>query len=558
MYPSRHVLRDISIPTALNLFIIFRLSIAEIQLILDESASESDFEDSGSEFLPSEDSSKEDLEATNGNVNVVSDNDTASAEESGEYDNAVGNVQATSNNVVDGDWVPVPPQFQPIRAIPSPRTPEILGDLKKGCTELDCFLKVFPKSLLMFIAQCTNMRLKKVADQCKRKKVSDPLYKANSRAKQANNETDMYEILAVLGVITIMGYNKLPSFQNYWSQEESLGNTVIKKALSRERCTLLLSKMYYNIPEKPVGASKIYYLEEVVNCFKKTFPSMRSESPYQAVDESMAKFKGRSSLKQYMPLKPIKRGIKFWERCDSDTGYIYDLNIYQGKESGAVDGTACVGTYMANRKDTPKFEEEQLERGEARFLKNSRSIVATKWRDTKDVYVLSNCHSDNMTKTKRKLKTGESKEFDCPDMIQFYNTHMGGVDLSDQQVILYDFDRKSQKWWRKGFYKLLNSAMVNSWIIFNDISGTRKKSHKSLLQFLVPLAEQIIRAGMANTKVKKRVFKDGRLSKRAKLMVNVGDHMPSFAKQRRRCKMCTENERERRTTQYCLACNIPL
>ena len=520
MYPSRHVLRDISIPTALNLFIIFRLSIAEIQLILDESASESDFEDSGSEFLPSEDSSKEDLEATNGNVNVVSDNDTASAEESGEYDNAVGNVQATSNNVVDGDWVPVPPQFQPIRAIPSPRTPEILGDLKKGCTELDCFLKVFPKSLLMFIAQCTNMRLKKVADQCKRKKVSDPLYKANSRAKQANNETDMYEILAVLGVITIMGYNKLPSFQNYWSQEESLGNTVIKKALSRERCTLLLSKMFYNIPEKPVGASKIYYLEEVVNCFKKTFPSMRSESPYQAVDESMAKFKGRSSLKQYMPLKPIKRGIKFWERCDSDTGYIYDLNIYQGKESGAVDGTlgervvnrltstlrsndvaicvdrfftsvkmmvnlpvACVGTYMANRKDTPKFEEEQLERGEARFLKNSRSIVATKWRDTKDVYVLSNCHSDNMTKTKRKLKTGESKEFDCPDMIQFYNTHMGGVDLSDQQVILYDFDRKSQKWWRKGFYKLLNSAMVNSWIIFNDISGTRKNPTNLFFNF---------------------------------------------------------------------------
>jgi hypothetical protein len=27
-----------------------------------------------------------------------------------------------------------------------------------------------------------------------------------------------------------------------------------------------------------------------------------------AIDEAMIKFKGRSSLKQYMPMKPIKRG----------------------------------------------------------------------------------------------------------------------------------------------------------------------------------------------------------------------------------------------------------
>ncbi|CAH2002393.1 unnamed protein product [Acanthoscelides obtectus] len=32
---------------------------------------------------------------------------------------------------------------------------------------------------------------------------------------------------------------------------------------------------------------------------------------------------------------------------------------------------------------------------------------------------------------------------------------MGGVDLSDQMSSLYEIDRKSQKWWRKTFYKLL-------------------------------------------------------------------------------------------------------
>ena len=34
----------------------------------------------------------------------------------------------------------------------------------------------------------------------------------------------------------------------------------------------------------------------------------------------MIRFKGRSSLKQFMPMKPIKRGIKVWVRADSHNG----------------------------------------------------------------------------------------------------------------------------------------------------------------------------------------------------------------------------------------------
>ena len=35
-----------------------------------------------------------------------------------------------------------------------------------------------------------------------------------------------------------------------------------------------------------------------------------SQSPKYSIDESMIKFKSRSSFKQYMPLKLIKRGFK--------------------------------------------------------------------------------------------------------------------------------------------------------------------------------------------------------------------------------------------------------
>jgi len=36
-------------------------------------------------------------------------------------------------------------------------------------------------------------------------------------------------------------------------------------------------------------------------------------------------FKGRWIGKQYMPAKPTKRGVKIWERCDSQSGYVHDF-----------------------------------------------------------------------------------------------------------------------------------------------------------------------------------------------------------------------------------------
>ncbi len=41
------------------------------------------------------------------------------------------------------------------------------------------------------------------------------------------------------------------------------------------------------------------------------------------------KFKGRSSLKQYLPKKPVKCGFKVWVWADSNE-YVCDLDVYTG------------------------------------------------------------------------------------------------------------------------------------------------------------------------------------------------------------------------------------
>ena len=38
-------------------------------------------------------------------------------------------------------------------------------------------------------------------------------------------------------------------------------------------------------------------------------------------------------MKQYMPLKPTKRGFKVWVRADAVTGFFCDFDVYVGRPS---------------------------------------------------------------------------------------------------------------------------------------------------------------------------------------------------------------------------------
>ena len=44
----------------------------------------------------------------------------------------------------------------------------------------------------------------------------------------------------------------------------------------------------------------------------------------------MVRFIGRTTLKQYIPTKPDKFGLKIWGLCSSE-GYLFDFDIYCGK-----------------------------------------------------------------------------------------------------------------------------------------------------------------------------------------------------------------------------------
>ena len=56
----------------------------------------------------------------------------------------------------------------------------------------------------------------------------------------------------------------------------------------------------------------------------------------QLIDEAMITFKGRSSMKQYMPMKPTKHGFSVWVRATVENGYVCQLECYTGKQGSTV------------------------------------------------------------------------------------------------------------------------------------------------------------------------------------------------------------------------------
>ncbi len=83
--------------------------------------------------------------------------------------------------------------------------------------------------------------------------------------------------------------------------------------------------------------SKIQKVKQVLDYLCKKSNNNFTTGQNLTIDEAMVKFKGRSSMKQYMSKKPVKREFKLWMRADSTSGYISHFELYQGEIRDKVE-----------------------------------------------------------------------------------------------------------------------------------------------------------------------------------------------------------------------------
>ena len=94
----------------------------------------------------------------------------------------------------------------------------------------------------------------------------------------------------------------------------------------------ILQNLHFTDNQTADKSDKAYKMRIVINHLNKAFQDAMSNAERQSIDEHITKFKGRMSCKQYMKSKPIKWSFKWWCRCWSKAGYLYEFDLYLGKK----------------------------------------------------------------------------------------------------------------------------------------------------------------------------------------------------------------------------------
>ena len=63
---------------------------------------------------------------------------------------------------------------------------------------------------------------------------------------------------------------------------------------------------------KPTKVIQTYKIHPIIDHLNKSSQENYSNDPKQSTDERMTKFKGPPSMRQYLKMKPIKWGFKWW------------------------------------------------------------------------------------------------------------------------------------------------------------------------------------------------------------------------------------------------------
>ena len=417
------------------------------------------------------------------------------------------------------------------------------------------------------------------------------------------------ELKAFLGVWIIMGIVKLPRVRDYWSQEPIFGeHPVITGAFARDRFFEILWNLHFNdnttaFPRGHDNYDKLHKIRPVINFLSCKFLALYNPHRENSIDEAMVVYKGQSSLKQFMPKKPIKRGFKVWCRCDSKNGYTCSFQVYTGKVGQTTEKNLgarvvkdlseslrgknyhlyfdnffssptllaelldfkiyCIGTVVANRKHFPKFGKARvnaLERGEhiaSQVIDNK--VHCFIWRDRKPVAFNDTvCDHTDITSVSRKLADGSRADFSCPRSVTLYNQNMGGVDLADQLRRSYTCSRRSKsRWYMRMFWFFFDVSIINSYIL-ESVSpnhrpgiartGRQKKQYRSQLEFRKKLALELI--GDFSSRGKKGRPRRSSEVARASHEASHVQHYPIVFPSEGQCFVCKNQGVGRKRTKY--------
>lgn len=275
--------------------------------------------------------------------------------------------------------------------------------------------------------------------------------------------------------------------------------------MKRKRFELLLRTFHCSNNALCPPGDRLFKVNKLLDLLLSKFKMTRAPKQSMCIDESMIPFTGRLSFKQYIQNKTHKYGIKLFKLC-IDNFYTVGIKIYAGQEAIAGQrvstkvvmdmaedyldlgrtmytdnwyssydlasellnrSTNLVGTLRSNRKNNPKeVVNKKLKKGEVIAKQCNKGITVLKWKDKREVLMISTKHSDAQSTIINK----RGKEVIKPQVIINYNKGKGLVDVTDLRNSYHNPLRKTLKWYKNVVFELLlNTSVLNALSLYEEI-----------------------------------------------------------------------------------------
>ncbi|XP_046385713.1 piggyBac transposable element-derived protein 4-like [Ischnura elegans] len=493
----------------------------------------------------------------------------------------------------DEDNLPIIPVFE--------EESGVTASIDAASSPFECFELFFPPSIAKHIKVETNRYASSVIAKIRREKrvVKNSLWNSWQPVK-------MHEFYLFFSIVIHMCLVKKSKLREYWSTNKFVSTPYPSSVMSRNRFAAILSNLHVNdnatyISRGNENHDPLHKIRPYFDHLVEIFASSYAPSENLTIDEGVCGFRGRVHFRVYMKNKPEKYGIKLFIVCDAASGYVLKMEVYCGK--GNADNsimplfqrllqnyfdkghtvysdrfytspalfdflwerkTKAVGTCMSNRKGLPKQTviKRKLKKGETAYMRR-KHLLCLKWRDTRDVLLLSTKHK--MTSSLVQVRTKEGLLMkNKPDAILDYNVNKVGVDRSDQMIAYYPFKRRQLKWWKKLFFHMFTMAITNAYVLYRATRSKEQKKNLHLSDFMLKIGEGLLVKGTTLAKETcSTTISSNRLLGRhfaEKIPATENKSQPT-----RTCKVCADRGKastgkvsRRETIWWCSCCGVAL
>ncbi|CAH2107383.1 unnamed protein product [Euphydryas editha] len=394
--------------------------------------------------------------------------------------------------------------------------PSTATDFPPDSSSSQLFGLLISESIKNKIISFTNQRLEMTREKYKR------------RNKPELKNIDALELDAFIGLLIFSAVFKSNDEDiNALFATDGTGRDIFRAVMSKERFAMILLSLRFDDASTRdqrkqtdvATAISDIFSEFIANCQK--YYKIEETT---TIDEMLVSFRGRCRWKKYMPNKPCKYGLEIKCLTDSATGYLYNAYLYTGKNSDGnglteeekkllvptqcvlrlakpimrtnrnitadnyfssievclelkKNGLTYVGTLKKNKREIPP-----------EFLDKKREVHSTMYGFTKELTLLS--YVPKKKKTVQMISSMHHEESidstkSIPEIISFYNATKGGVDSLDEKCAKYTCARRSRRWPLVIFFRILDVAAANTFIISNYNSTKRMEFMKDLGRRLV-------------------------------------------------------------------------